>query len=50
MYDPVYRSVMGAKTKNKKITNNEMKTKLMTSIIDISLYKVHILFEFLGNN
>jgi hypothetical protein len=38
MYDPVYRSVMGAKAKNKKkITENEMKSKLMSSIKGIDV-------------
>lgn len=38
MYDPVYRSVMGAKAQNKKkITDNEMKSKLMSSIKGIDV-------------
>lgn len=38
MYDPVYRSVMGAKKDHKKkITEKEMKTKLMTSIKGIDV-------------
>ena len=38
MYDPVYRSVMGAKAKNKKkISENEMKSKLMSSIKGIDV-------------
>ena len=38
MYDPVYRSVMGAKKiHKKKLTEKEMKTKLMTSIKGIDV-------------
>ena len=39
MYDPIYRNVMGVKVdkKKKKVTEEEMKTKLMTSIQGINV-------------